>query len=85
MTRIVSHHGVSWLAHPINRVPTRQRESEEMGIACRRCIISRARFHSLRHALADGWRRIERWKWHTEPFCNFRGLCPVCRTHPEEE
>ena len=85
MTRIISHRGVSWISPPVKHVPPKQREHEEIGIACRRCVISRSRYPSMKAAFADGWRKIEVYAWRTEPHSNHRGLCPSCRTHPEEE
>jgi len=88
MARIFRLKGVSW-AQPKRpkhkRVPKKQRDHEDIGLACRRCTDQRGRFRSIEHALADGWRRIERWKWLAEPCSNHRGLCPFCRKHPEEE
>ena len=84
MTRIITRRGVSWLLQP-KPVPAKQREYKEIRLACRRCSEQRGRFRSIRHAMADGWRQIERFKWRTEPCCNYRGLCPFCRKHPEEE
>ena len=85
MTRITTHGGVSWLSPPARYIPPKQREYEEIGIACRCCTISRERFRSIRHARSGGWAEIQPWRWRTEPNSNHRGLCPACRDHPEEE
>ena len=84
MTRIISHRGVSWTAPP-KPVPKNQKNCAEIRLACRRCSTQRGRFWSIRHAMTDGWRQIERFKWQTEPCCNHRGLCQFCRKHPEED
>ena len=82
MPKIFSLKGVSW-SQP-KRIPAKQKDHQEIGIACRRCRMQRGRFRSIKHAKADGWRMIERWKWLSEPLSNYRGLCPFCRKHPEE-
>ncbi len=79
---IFSLKGASWVTTP--RAPVNQKDYEDIGIACRRCSDQRGWFRSIKHAMADGWRQIQRWKWLTEPCCNHRGLCPLCRDHPEE-
>ncbi len=83
--KIFSLDGVSWITAPVKRVLAKQKDYEDIGLACRRCTDQRGRFRSIEHALADGWSRIERWKWLAEPCSNHRGLCPFCRKHPEEE
>ena len=79
---IITEGEVSWISRPIDRAPPRQREWLEISIACRRCTFIRESM-SERDARKDGWTLIEPFNWWTEPSM-YRGLCPACRNHPED-